>query len=383
MAWHVAVGRRAIKLAVIAVVTIAFGISMFSVIIKMTGWRGIHVSMLKGLYTPDSKEFDSLEYLHLRCASESLDRDFRQLEVATALSAAAEVYKPSFVMTTGDIIYADGISSADDPQVIEKFFNPYASPSLQIPWHLTPGNHDCRGSIRAMINLHNTSTQWHMPSRNYVYEHHFSEGKAIRIIYVDTCLLVCGKPHTHGTVPNFRCDGPMKQNFDDDSFSEAIKWLNKELAQPAWWKFVVGHWSIFSVLGNGPTPQLFQELLPRLIENNVHAYFNGHDHGLQHIIYPRKATSKLNVIVSGGGGFELHPQLKAEASGDLNANIHVKFARAVHGFVRGSLTENVLRLSFMDISGNIIYEGEIWHPTHKKSGFSKIPTISQRRSVLP
>ena len=55
-----------------------------------------------------------------------------------------------------------------------------------------------------------------------------------------------------------------------------LAWLEKELAVPAWWKFVVGHWSVYSLRANGPTRELVDDLLPLLVKHHVHAYFNGH-----------------------------------------------------------------------------------------------------------
>eukprot|EP00043_Microstomoeca_roanoka_P006320 m.61923 g.61923 ORF g.61923 m.61923 type:complete len:377 (-) comp13367_c0_seq1:106-1236(-) len=281
-------------------------------------------------------------------------REFRQLQVATALLEAAEAHKPLFIMTTGDIIYSSGITSPKDPQLQEKFFKPYAAPSLQVPWHIIPGNHDCRGDVDAMLQVHNMSPQWEMPSRYFVKE--FSlDGRLVRILYLDTCLLVCGD------MSNFRCEDEMSNNLSPEAREAEYAWLEEELAKPAWWKFVVGHWSIVSMMGNGPTPELIDRLLPLLLKHGVHVYFNGHDHGLQHLHWG-SATTGLHLVVSGGGGYETHPELKEEADASLNNGVDVRFSQGVHGFVRATLSRQTLRLTFEDMHGEFVYETRIVHP---------------------
>ena len=55
------------------------------------------------------------------------------------------------------------------------------------------------------------------------------------------------------------------------SKSKQLKWLEKELAKPASWKVVVAHWPMFSFLGNGPSAEMTNALLPMLLRHEVHA----------------------------------------------------------------------------------------------------------------
>ena len=57
-----------------------------------------------------------------------------------------------FLVILGDVIYPNGISSSDDPQLIKKFEKPFA-PVLKDPQTkiiLAAGNHDNRGSLQAL-----------------------------------------------------------------------------------------------------------------------------------------------------------------------------------------------------------------------------------------
>ena len=49
------------------------------------------------------------------------------------------------------------------------------------------------------------------------------------------------------------------------------------------WLIVAGHYTIFSNAEHGDTQDLIDLLVPLFEKYNVNAYFNGHDHSLQHI----------------------------------------------------------------------------------------------------
>lgn len=57
------------------------------------------------------------------------------------MGKAAARLRPSFVVSTGDNFYSDGVANASDPGWWESFESVYASPSLQVPWYAVMGNH--------------------------------------------------------------------------------------------------------------------------------------------------------------------------------------------------------------------------------------------------
>jgi len=61
--------------------------------------------------------------------------------------------------------------------------------------------------------------------------------------------------------------------------------------------FVVGHYPIWSVAENGPTPALISELKPLLEQFDVAAYFSGHDHDIQLL----SEGNGVDFYVSGAG----------------------------------------------------------------------------------
>ncbi len=94
-----------------------------------------------------------------------------QLSVATEFTAAAELLKPHFILSTGDQFYGFGVTSVSDPQFQDKFERIYTSKALMVPWYLTAGNHDCLGNMTALVDYSTISSRWHMPGRWFSVDH--------------------------------------------------------------------------------------------------------------------------------------------------------------------------------------------------------------------
>jgi hypothetical protein len=166
-----------------------------------------------------------------------------------------------------------------------------------------------------------------MPAKFYAFDRQLQQNKArARFIVLDSCALVCTKPKAPGGKVNKRC-GTVKTG--DNAEREAqLDWLDQQLKSATkenGFAFVVvsTHWSMFSVMGNGPTAALQREVLPRLKRVAARGikvlWFNGHDHSLQShrfaFVDGSGTTRTMHFFVSGGGGFHTHPQLKGIAEG--------------------------------------------------------------------
>ena len=78
-----------------------------------------------------------------------------------------------------------------------------------------------------------------------------------------------------------------------------LEWLESTLAlSKADFLFVAGHYPVYSVAEHGTDMRLVHHLKPLIDRYNVTAYFNGHDHNLQHI---RPKESAAHYVVSGAG----------------------------------------------------------------------------------
>ena len=133
---------------------------------------------------------------------------------------------------------------------------------------------------------------------------------------------MCSRPSASQQA-DFRCaDEELAKYRSPERLAERdeqLAWLASALSRPrkpGEFRLVVGHFGVFSFRGNGPTRSLAEDLLPLMRKHAVDAYVCGHDHALQ-VISALPADPLF--LVSGAGGYVLHPKLKKEADGGVNA----------------------------------------------------------------
>jgi tartrate-resistant acid phosphatase type 5 len=120
-----------------------------------------------------------------------------------------------------------------------------------------------------------------------------------------------------------------------------LAWFKAALAaSKAQWKIVIGHHPIYSGGGHGDTPELIENILPLLQEHKVHAYFNGHDHDLQHLV-----AGKVNLFDSGAGSQHTLTFYTKRS----------KFAKSCSGFTTISLQPDKMDVRMIDNHGNQVY----------------------------
>jgi acid phosphatase len=259
-----------------------------------------------------------------------------QVEVATQMGVAAQAVKAQFVISVGDNFYENGVASVDDPQWQSSFEKVYAAPSLQVPWWVILGNHDYHGNCEAQIEYHKISSRWNMPARYYTRTEHIDEQNVVDFFYLDTT--------------------PMAQASDDRKVSgnelkhqdldRQIAWLDAALAaSSAPWKIVVGHHPVYSDGIHGDTPYVIKHVLPLLEKYQVPAYFNGHDHDLQHL-----QAGKVNLFCSGGGSKPRDIVLRSS---------HSKFGRGTGGFIAANLKADALEVRMIDDRGRQLYTATV------------------------
>ncbi|CCI43874.1 unnamed protein product [Albugo candida] len=280
-----------------------------------------------------------------------------QAQVAAAMGRLASTMDPApmFVISTGDQIYNNGIQSPNDPELRTRFEHMYTSPQLQIPWYITIGNHDCEGSIDAMHQYASRKNSlWYFPERYYTLDRLVAPKTIIRILVIDVCDLVCGKEPRDG-----RCNGAMLEQTSPESRSAQYKWIDDTLSAEKpegierMWTVVVGHWAVYSFAGNADTPELIRHLDPLLKKHKVDAYFNGHDHCMQHIIKREEGWTR-NYFVSGAGGYRIH-ELQPEA----RANFDLVHAAMQHGFMSAQIDRHSFVVHFHSKDGEILYATRI------------------------
>ncbi len=253
-----------------------------------------------------------------------------QRDVATQMAATAQTMNTKFIISVGDNFYEDGVKSVNDPQWQSSFENVYAAPSLQVPWQVILGNHDYHGNCDAQIEYSQTSSRWQMPARYYTRKAVVDSNNTVEFFYLDTT--------------------PMKGNDDlaipllhlhTQDTSKQLAWLEAALAaSTATWKIAIGHHPIYSGGDHGDTPYLIKHVLPLLEKYKVQAWFNGHDHDLQHL-----QAGKLNMFCSGAGSKVRQPKTTART----------KFAKGCSGFTAVTLSADQLDVRMIDDQGQLLY----------------------------
>jgi acid phosphatase len=197
-----------------------------------------------------------------------------QRTVAWALARRAASDDVRFVLTVGDNIYPDGVTSVDDPQWKTKFEDMYAASSLQIPFYASLGNHDHRGSIQAQIDYSSKSSRWTMPAPYYTFIRTLNDETEIRFFALDT------------TPIHRRQDGVAAQ----------LAWLDAELGKStARWKIAFGHHPLYSHSIRGNSEEMIEQVESIFVKHGLDLYVAGHDHTLE----MHKPVSGVHYVICG------------------------------------------------------------------------------------
>ncbi|MCX7358329.1 MAG: tartrate-resistant acid phosphatase type 5 family protein [Alphaproteobacteria bacterium] len=258
----------------------------------------------------------------------------QQRQVAGAMGAVASQTDARFIISTGDNFYPRGVGSVSDPQFQESFEAIYSAPSLQRPWYVVLGNHDYEGAPNAEIAYTARSTRWRMPARYWTEQMDVS-GVAATFYFLDTTPIA--------RLSNAAAFVPMLGSSDEAR--EQLEWLEQRLStDTSPWKIVVGHHPIFSSGNHGDTPAVAERIRPLLERYGVQAYFNGHDHDLEHLVH-----AGVNYVCSGSGAM----------SRQVDPVEQSRFAYADVGFASCALGAEALTLRFHDREQAVIYEAQI------------------------
>ncbi len=258
-----------------------------------------------------------------------------QVEVSAQMAKAAHRINPRFIISVGDNFYENGVTSVDDPQWKSSFEDVYIDPALQLPWYCILGNHDYHspGNCDAQIEYHKINPRWNMPARYYQQAHRIDAQTTADFFYLDTTPMVKSyykKSHGNTRASVLTQDVPKQ-----------LAWFKSALAaSTAPWKIVIGHHPIYSGGGHGDTEELIKNVLPLLHEHNVQAYFNGHDHDLQHLL-----AGEINLFDSGAGS-QHTPTFYTKRS---------KFAKSCSGFTTVSLQAGQMDVRMINNRGRQVY----------------------------
>lgn len=306
----------------------------------------------------DTEETTTTESLSFIAIGDMGTGNFGQYQVAEAMRQIIRDQGCDFVLSAGDNIYEDGVTSVDDNGFLDSFEYPYQN--LDVPFYMCLGNHDCASTIFGggsdnrrgdyQVDYHYSrkrySTKWRMPARYY----RESIGKTAQEKPFLDLFVVDSNPLTS-----------FYQDFDTN-----FSWRNYGYPQQQWMKSQVNesqaHWKIamshVPYLSNGKhgnagnldegTRQIFTNpdadgmrykyFLEEAFSNKVDMLVTGHDHSLQWI-KPVESMGPAHIIVSGAGG-------KTDEFQDSKRNATHYQADNELGFVWVNLTEDRMIVEF-------------------------------------
>jgi acid phosphatase len=238
----------------------------------------------------------------------------------------------------GDNFYDDGVTSTTDDHWQKSFENVYTAPSLQVPWYAILGNHDYHANCDAQIAYSKISSRWRMPARHYLQSHALDANTTADFFYLDTTPMI-KMYYRHDF------EEKIRENVITQDVPKQLAWFKSALANSkAQWKVVFAHHPVYSGGEHGDQPEIIEAVLPLLHEFNVHAYFNGHDHDLQHL-----KAGEVNLFCTGAGS-SVRPTKEIE---------YTKFAESRSGFTSVSLGPEKMDIGMVDYEGNVLYSTSV------------------------
>lgn len=282
----------------------------------------------------------------------------------------------------------NGVTSVDDYQWYSTFTSVFTASSLQIPWYAILGNHDYKGNPGAQIEYtkKKIDDRWTMPGHLYSAIYYNADSNPtinnvdnptvcceadrgidashsksvlggaqsahLEIVFIDTLIMAPAEDEST------RLGGRAYVTANEaDAYLASVEGVLA--ASTAKWLIVAGHYPVYSVADHGDTKYLIEKLAPVLRKYGVCAYFNGHDHVLQHLEH-----DGVSYFTSGHGTHVDNFPL-----GAYNARLTspesfegYRFSRNGPGFITAKAAEDVLEIDFIDKWGNIMYSATLKSP---------------------
>lgn len=263
-----------------------------------------------------------------------------QADVARRMDEAAEALDAEFVVTTGDNFYDNGVASPQDPLIQSAFERVYDGSFLQIDWLVALGNHEYRGNVDALIEYSRVSRRWNLPARYYARSFALEDGQRVEFFVIDTSPFISEYYHEEQYAKAVAAQDTTAQ----------LEWLEAALsASTARWKIAVGHHPMATGGRRRDDPrEIMATFRPIFERHGVDAYFSGHEHDLQHIVF----ESGPEQFISGAGA-------SVRPTGELP---ETRFAASVSGFMTASVTPGELTVQAIDWQGNVLYRTAIRKP---------------------
>jgi len=260
--------------------------------------------------------------------------EYFQKDVANQMAIVSEKVKVSFIVSTGDNFYDNGVSSTEDELWKLSFTDIYNHKSLQIPWYVSLGNHDYRSNPQAEIDYTSKSSIWNMPSRYFTIDKKSNDGTNVKLIFIDS----------NPFIKDYHSEAKYSNQVKDQDTLKQKLWLDSVLSiSNADLNIVVGHHPpLSSSPKHGGASEIYNLIQGYGKTKKVKYTFWGHEHDLQH----QHLDNFPEVFVSGAGS----------ECRETSKNATTKFALGkVGGFALVSIENKKLSMQFIDFKGNVVY----------------------------
>jgi hypothetical protein len=310
--------------------------------------------------------------------------------LAASMAALANTTGYSFVVSTGDNAYDDGldlcstnssswpapgahgngIRNVSDPfwrATWTAVFESTPPPFSQLPWYAVLGNHDYASPANASAQLDPAlDPRWTgFGSSGGLRSFSVSgqpvapgESSFLDIFFIDTSPWI----NDYVNAQPVNVSGVLRSAYDFDGIFRAsdavsveryreatLAALAAQLANcTARWKLAVGHHPVFSyALDHGSTLELAQ-LNDVLRSGGIHGWMNGHDHNLQLIQLPQDAVNGPWYLTSGAGSRTFSAVLR-------HVDDSLLFAHRANGFNTLELSRDSLLLHSHGVDGAVLH----------------------------
>ena len=260
----------------------------------------------------------------------------RQLAVAKGMTdyLTKRKIKPNAMFFLGDNFYGKMPGGVKCKRWKTQFSAVYPPKVFPGPCYAILGNHEYddepKNKIEAQINYskHKPNTRWSMPAKWYRLDLGPEKDPLITVLCLDS---------------NF---SNRRDQLTPEERRDQLQWLKQELSKPrqAPWLVVNGHHPLYSCGHYGDFPEMVAEWDELFRKHQVHFYFCGHEHDLQHLEFENHPTS---FVISGGGGA---PIRKPDAPKDRGP-----FVEGVLGFTHLEVTPHQFIVRHADQKGNILH----------------------------
>ncbi|PSC71727.1 purple acid phosphatase 17-like isoform A [Micractinium conductrix] len=262
-----------------------------------------------------------------------------QTHTAKAMARRAAAMGAHFVVSTGDNIYPSGLLSPADPAFKESFTHVYHQRSLQDYGESNkPDNPACgawdEGCFFSPLHqldarLAQRDPRWRCACS---YSLQFASGQ-VELFFIDTTPLMA---ETYEKAPWRDNRGGLTEQSWEAQLVELEAQLSWSAAR---WKLAVGHHPIRT--NHRAWGHVFKEMQervePLLIRYGVAAYFNGHDHNLQHLHAPEAGYHQI----TSGAGSRVSPKFFGTKDSP--------FQHGGSGFVAVTMQPQALRVEYWGI----------------------------------